>query len=1112
MGDFASVTRATFLFGLLLFLSVSSNGTLPPLASTQVVSQPSIVVVPPLSQAAIGDNVTIALNVTNVVDLFTWQVVLKYNSTVMNLTEIWIPEDNVFANHTYVSPPPTFGVDIVDGLDYAMVGSSLFGSDSVNVSEGVLFKANFTALSNGETPILIATSTNPAQILNASYYSFLEDSDLNEMPFNENSGDAAVGARATFLTITSTAGGTTSPPPDIYLFVNASAVSVNASADVGYNFVRWELDGVIMGSVNPFEVMMDTNHTLNAVFLPHVPVTWTVSKSGPANFSSIQDAINSPLVEYSDIVFVKSGIYYEKVGMTKELTLVGEDKNNTIIDGSGTTGAVVSVYGNFSGFTVRNGEYGVDVEAIYVQGPPLQNGHFEDTARIDGNRIVDNSVGGVTVGSIFYPKGHPRNTNTTVSNNYVANNTLYGIHIWDASNNMVVNNTVENNEYGIDFYGHSQNNTLRNNNIFDNEYNFGVILRGETLSWLSTFSMSGSVFSSNDVDASNKVNGKPIYWWVNRHDAMVPSDAGYVLLIGCTKISVDNCNLNNNIEGIMILMSNGTTISENTISSNAYGIYMALESENNTLIGNNLVDNVYGVYLGTFSRYTTMRNNSISGGLMNFGMDPQFVLGTSYEIINGITSDLGKTNLANDIDGSNTLNGKPIVYWLNQHDREVPANAGFVMLINCTGISVEGLNLTNNLENIVIFASNDTLIRNNYLANSVYSIKVSDFGYMNQNKSLGSVDIRCFNVTVSDNTFMNNGVALFLRQAENSTISGNTLDGNPVGILSDTDYSTISRNTINDSTVANSTGLHFLNDLYVFYYPSSPAFYFAWEWAMELDQLEVGGIIVGGSNNVIHGNTVTNCARSIILGDLIRNIHGSGNVVFHNNFINSLGMQAYDTWWGNQWDNGYPAGGNYWSDSNKTDIYNGPQQNVSGSDGICDSAYLIIAGRPSALEYDRYPLTVPVNVYEAAVWKGVDYGVYVESNSSISDFRFNGPSQASVSFTVTGPSGTMGFSRVAIPKQVLWATGGQWIVLINGTQVSCNISEDASNTYFCFYYSHSTEFVQIMGTAAVPEFPSSMILAAIMILTLIVVAGSRKAGRRTGGQAPCRICGRFQKQ
>jgi parallel beta-helix repeat protein len=1089
VGRTANITStvSVALFVGLLFSSVSVNGAFSGPVSAKTFSQlPSIAVDPQLSVVAVGYNVTISLNVSDVVDLFAWQIVLKYNSTVLNLTELWIPVDSVFAGLNPVSPNPDFGTDVADGLDYVLCGSALVGSVSVNVSAGVLFRANFTGLSTGETPVAIATKTNPVHPnYFDTFYSYLEDSNLNEIPSDEKSGDAVVGGPATFLTLTSTTGGTTSPPPGMYAFLNNSQVSVTALPQLGYDFCRWELDGVNMSSVNPSEVTTDINHTLNAVFLFHVPVTWIVSKNGPANFTSIQEAINSPLVEYSDIVFVKSGIYYEKVGMTKELTLVGEDKDVTIIDGNGTSGAVVSVYGNFSGFTVRNGEYGVDVEAIYVQGPPLQGGHFEDTARIDGNRIVDNSVGGVTVGSIFYPKGHPRNTNTTVSNNYVSNNTLYGIHIWDASNNVVVNNTVENNEYGIDFYGNSHNNTLRNNNMVGNKYNFGIILRGDTTNYFATF-------LDNDVDASNKVNGKPVYYWIDHHNTQVPSDAGCVLLYNCTNISVNHCSLSNNIEGILVMTSDNTTISENTITSNAYGIYVAFYSYNNSLTGNDLVGNIYGVFLGMLSRYTTMRSNSIRGGLMNFGMDPSFYLKKPSEMSN----DMDKTDLANDIDSSNTVDGKPMVYWFNEHDRQVPVNAGFVMLINCSGISIEGLNLTNNLENIVIFASNDTLIRNNRVANSVYGIKVSSFNRMNADNSQ---DIRrSFNVTVSDNTLVDNGVAIHLLQTGNSTISGNVLDGNPLGILlSDTSYSTISRNMINASDVASSTGLHFEHDLYVFHYPSNPAFYFAWEWSRELIEVEVGGIIVGGGNNIIHGNTVTNSVRSIILGDLIRNMHGSGNIIFHNNFINCSGyMQAYDTWWGNHWDNGYPAGGNYWSDSNKTDIYSGPQQNVSGSDGICDSAYLIIAGRPSAFEYDRYPLTVPLNVYDVAVWNNVDYTIDVQSNSTISEFKFNGPSQASVSFEVTGPEGTSGFCRVTIPKQVLWTSGGQWILLVNGTQVPCDVKEDADYTYFCFNYSHSTETVQIMGSGVVPEFHSSMILAVSMMLVFIVVLHSRKARRK----------------
>lgn len=89
-----------------------------------------------------------------------------------------------------------------------------------------------------------------------------------------------------------------------------------------------------------------------------------------------------------------------------------------------------------------------------------------------------------------------------------------------------------------------------------------------------------------------------------------------------------------------------------------------------------------------------------------------------------------------------------------------------------------------------------------------------------------------------------------------------------------------------------------------------------------------------------------------------------------------------------------------------------------------------------------------------------------------------------------------GFCRVTIPKQVLWTGGGQWILLVNGTQVPCDVKEDADYTYFSFNYSHSTETVQIIGSGVVPEFPSSMILAMSMMLVLIVVLHSRKTRRK----------------
>jgi uncharacterized protein (DUF2141 family) len=55
----------------------------------------------------------------------------------------------------------------------------------------------------------------------------------------------------------------------------------------------------------------------------------------------------------------------------------------------------------------------------------------------------------------------------------------------------------------------------------------------------------------------------------------------------------------------------------------------------------------------------------------------------------------------------------------------------------------------------------------------------------------------------------------------------------------------------------------------------------------------------------------------------------------------------------NTWDDGYPSGGNYWSDYSGTDVYSGPYQNVTGSDGIGDIPYVIDANNT-----DHYPLVV----------------------------------------------------------------------------------------------------------------------------------------------------------
>jgi len=73
------------------------------------------------------------------------------------------------------------------------------------------------------------------------------------------------------------------------------------------------------------------------------------------------------------------------------------------------------------------------------------------------------------------------------------------------------------------------------------------------------------------------------------------------------------------------------------------------------------------------------------------------------------------------------------------------------------------------------------------------------------------------------------------------------------------------------------------------------------------------------------------------------------NRIYHNDFVdNKKQVQSYSS--SNVWDDGYPSGGNYWSD------YNGYDSN---HDGIGDTSYFIDENNT-----DHYPLMVPYVVPE----------------------------------------------------------------------------------------------------------------------------------------------------
>ena len=155
--------------------------------AAQMLISPETVTLP------VGANFTVTINVTNVQKLYTWQVVLKYNGSVINCTDVWIPADNVFKGKIYAGVEHEHGKDYIDGYDYMMYAASLVGDVLVNVDNGILFKANFTVVDVGATRIMFATKEHPARRdPYTSFESFILDYDLEEISFSASNFCTAI--------------------------------------------------------------------------------------------------------------------------------------------------------------------------------------------------------------------------------------------------------------------------------------------------------------------------------------------------------------------------------------------------------------------------------------------------------------------------------------------------------------------------------------------------------------------------------------------------------------------------------------------------------------------------------------------------------------------------------------------------------------------------------------------------------------------------------------------------------------------------------------------------------------------------------------------------------
>ena len=243
--------------------------------------------------------------------------------------------------------------------------------------------------------------------------------------------------------------------------------------------------------------------------------------------------------------------------------------------------------------------------------------------------------------------------------------------------------------------------------------------------------------------------------------------------------------------------------------------------------------------------------------------------------------------------------------------------------------------------------------------------------------------------------------------------------------------------------------------------------------------------LVNSSNNTITCNTISNNGRygMILQGDC------SNNLIFHNSFIRNEYKNHYIATTGvcvNDWDKGYPHGGNYWSGYNGTDLFSGSYQNETSSDGIGDIPYTIDGNNR-----DIYPLMGMF--YDFTVEVGLEqiYHVHVISNSTVSNLEvsvwLSSPNEylqsgdKFIRFNVAGEEGSVGFCRITIPKVVL---NGSYVILVDWHEIPVTEPPISNSTHAYLYFTYT----QPNELTIVPEFPMWVSMLLILIVLTVVIA------------------------
>jgi nitrous oxidase accessory protein len=163
------------------------------------------------------------------------------------------------------------------------------------------------------------------------------------------------------------------------------------------------------------------------------------------------------------------------------------------------------------------------------------------------------------------------------------------------------NVTIENNVFSKNFIGicafQSSGCTFKNNIM----YGCSIVLWGDTLDCYL-----------HDIDDSNLVNDKPVFYYKNCSNIKLSSSTGQVFLVNCSNCTISNIQINNVSNGIQVCYSKNVII-ENSTFTDIQSTSIHLDNSYFNIIQNNVIlrnENLDAIFID-YSKYNIFTHNII---------------------------------------------------------------------------------------------------------------------------------------------------------------------------------------------------------------------------------------------------------------------------------------------------------------------------------------------------------------------------------------------------------------------------------------------------------------------------------------------------------------------